>query len=203
GSPPSWCGRRCSISPSARRATSAPPPPRRWWRRPSIPRWRRSASSWGRWAMPPAPSWPTGWASCCARWRASRPAVSTAAEPAAPAVARFLALAEEGGVVHRLAVRVLLEHVPDVVVVVGDPAAQARGLHHPPPDPAVGGVVVERDQRAGHQSQACCCPGSSSTRGVSRSVRAGLARGLRIAPTVYTSTYSTTSMKSEVRPDSK
>src|SRR5690606_11298791 len=61
---------------------------------------------------------------------AANEGASAAAESTAPAVAGFLPLAEEGRVVHRLPVRVLLQHVPDVVVIVGNAAAQARGLQH-------------------------------------------------------------------------
>src|SRR5690606_6121370 len=108
-------------------------------------------------------------------------AASAAAEPASASVARFLAFAEEGPVVHRFAVGMLFQYVPDVVVVVRHAAAQACGLHQPAPHLLVGGEVVERDELAAHHRYICCCSGVSATCGVSRSVRTALARALRIA----------------------
>src|SRR5690606_79270 len=112
----------------------------------------------------------------------SSAAASAAAESAAAAVAGFLALPEEGLVVHRLAVRVFFQHVPHVVVVVRDAAAQARGLHQAPPYTLVRGEIFQRDKLPGHHIHASCCPGVSATYGASRSLRSGLARALRIAP---------------------
>ena len=54
---------------------------------------------------------------------------STAAATIAPTVARFPAFAEERLVVHWLLVRVLFQHVPDIVVVIGNATAQTCGLH--------------------------------------------------------------------------
>lgn len=70
---------------------------------------------------------------------------SAAATAVPPAVAGLLPLAEEGLVVHRFAVRVILQHVPHVVVVVGNAAAQPRGLHQ-----AQEGEVAARGIRGTH-----------------------------------------------------
>src|SRR5690606_1490001 len=96
---------------------------------------------------------------------------SAAAEPAPAAEARFLALVEEGFVVHDLALRVLLLHVPHVVVVVRHAAAQPRGLHQAPPGAAERLVLAGRDQRGAHYRSTSC--GFSATYGVSWSVRTG------------------------------
>src|SRR5690606_26483297 len=82
------------------------------------------------------------------RWHLLRP--SAAAEAAAAPVTGFLPLAEEGLVIHRLLVRMLLQHVPDIVVVVRDAAAQPRGLDQPPPHPLVRGVVGDGDELGTH-----------------------------------------------------
>src|SRR5690606_36506012 len=107
--------------------------------------------------------------------------VSAAPEPATPPVPRLLPLAEEGRVVHRLAVRVLVQHVPDVVVVVGHAAAQACGLDQSSPHHLVGGEVVEGDELATHHRYIVCCSAVSGTYAVSRSVRTALVRALRMA----------------------
>src|SRR5690606_28310850 len=88
---------------------------------------------------------------------------SATAEPAAPAIAGVLALAEESRVIHDLPLRMLLQHVPDVIVVVRHPAAQPRGLHQPPPGALVRLVVVERDHGGAHQGCDACCSGVSAT----------------------------------------
>src|SRR5690606_5483754 len=134
----SWwaCSRARASAPACRTCRTSSPRARSWW-------WCRTwscpgscSATRGRRREPDAPG--------------ARQAPSAAAEPAAPAVARFLPLAEEGGVVLRLLVGVLLQHVPDVVVVVRHPAAQPRGLHQPPPHHLVGGEVVDRNELAAH-----------------------------------------------------
>ena len=89
--------------------------------------------------------------------------------------AGILAFAKELVVAHGGLLRVGQPHVLHIVVVVGNAAAQPRGLHQAPPQPAVRLVLPNGNQFSTHHRSAIWC-GCSATYGVSLSVRCGLRR---------------------------
>src|SRR5690606_38786394 len=151
---PSGCAGRCPCLPQRRGATHDSPRPDIWAPRPRRCCDGRFAATGGMTATATRQgrsAWKKRRAKLSLRppgFTCLRP--SAAAESTASAKAGFLPLAEEGLVVHRLLVRMFLQHVPDVVVVVRDPAAQPRGLDQPPPHPLVRGVVGDGDELGTH-----------------------------------------------------